>query len=85
MTISIRSLAKGKDRVREKNRTDRPKVILTDDEMEQVMQYEEFRSQVDALIDEFKNDLKLNFNVKLNPRVIESLEISYDGMKVTLG
>ena len=60
MTMSIRSLAKGKDRVREKNRSDRPKVMLNDDEMEQVMQYEELRSQVDLMIDEFKNDLKLN-------------------------
>lgn len=75
MTMSIRSLAKGKDRVREKNRSDRPKVMLNDDEMEQVMQYEELRSQVDLMIDEFKNDLKLNFNVKLNPRVIERFVI----------
>ena len=49
--------------------------MLNDDEMEQVMKYEELRSQVDLMIDEFKNDLKLNFNVKLNPRVIERFVI----------
>lgn len=73
---SRRWLAKNKDRKKEK-KSDKPRVILDNEEMNQVLDYDEFQLQVDVLIDEMKNDLKLNYNVRLNPRLIEEYKCFY--------
>ncbi|KAH9410264.1 hypothetical protein TYRP_010022, partial [Tyrophagus putrescentiae] len=80
---SKRGMAKGKDRKKEK-KSDKPKVILDDEDMEKVIAFEDFKLEVQSIIDELKNDLKLNYNVRLNPRQIETIEINYDGVKVAL-
>lgn len=66
-----RGMAKSKDRKKEK-KSDKPKVILDDEEMEKVLAYEDFKLEVNSIIDELKNDLKQNYNVRLNPRQIET-------------
>lgn len=63
-------MAKGKDKKKDK-KSDKPKVILDDEEMEKVIAYEDFKLEVEAIIDDLKNDLKLNYNVRLNPYQIE--------------
>ncbi len=68
---SKRGMAKGKDRKKEK-KSDKPKVILDDEDMEKVIAFEDFKLEVQSIIDELKNDLKLNYNVRLNPRQIET-------------
>lgn len=49
----------------------RPKVMLSDAEMEEVFEMSDFREHIDEQVDELKNNLKLNFNVRMNPRLIE--------------
>lgn len=68
--LSKRLLAKGKDRKKER-KSDKPKVVLDVEEMNQVLDFDDFQVQVDSIIEEMKNDLKLNYNIRLNPRLIE--------------
>ncbi|UXI15242.1 hypothetical protein NH340_JMT01185 [Sarcoptes scabiei] len=82
--LQYRSMAKNKDRKKEKL-TDRPKVFLDDDEMEKLIRYQDFKMSTAILIDELKTDLKLNYNIRFNPLLIENLEIVYDDVKANLG
>lgn len=68
--LQYRSMAKNKDRKKEKL-TDRPKVFLNDDEMEKLIRYQDFKMSTAILIDELKTDLKLNYNIRFNPLLIE--------------
>lgn len=71
MLQAKRGMAKSKDRKKEK-KSDKPKVILDDDDMEKVLAYEDFKLEINSIIEELKTDLKLNYNVRLNPRQIET-------------
>src|SRR6218665_3658308 len=71
---SKRYLAKNKDRKKESKKgggIDAPKVILDDEDMSKVYEYDELQSEIEVIIDKFKVELKDNFNVRLNPRQIE--------------
>src|SRR5699024_1557539 len=53
--LSKRHMAKGKDRKKEK-KTDKPKVVLDDEDMEKMIAYEDFKLEVESIIDDLKND-----------------------------
>lgn len=59
--------------------SDRPKVILDDDEMERVLAFEAFQEAAETLLVKLKTDLREQYNVRLNPRQIESLKVTLDG------
>lgn len=85
--ISVRTMAKGRDRPssKDKHKADRPKVMLTDEEMEQVFAINDFRQAANKAIEDLKEELRLHHNLRLNPRVLEDIEIGYRGMRIRLG
>lgn len=80
-------MAKGRDRpsAKDKHKPDRPKVMLADDEMDEVFAIDEFRATADKAIEDLKEELRLHHNLRLNPRVLEDIEVAYRGMRVRLG
>lgn len=56
--------------------SDRPKVILDDDEMERVLALEALQEAAEMLLAKLKTDLREQYNVRLNPRQIESLKVT---------
>ena len=74
LQISKRFFSKNRDRKKEKKSSksvEKPNVILDDDEMESVLEYEEFKNEVEMIIDQMKNDLMLNYNLRINPKLVE--------------
>lgn len=59
--------------------SDCPKVILNDDEMERVLAFEALQEAAETLLVKLKTDLREQYNVRLNPRQIESLKVTLDG------
>ena len=67
----IRCLSKGKDRPKEKKKSGKPKVVLTDEEMSELIPIQELRTELDSVVEKFKNDLISNVNVRSNPQSID--------------
>ena len=82
--ISSRNLAKGKDRGVKEKRSEKPKAILDDMEMNNVFDYEEFKLEVEDAIESMKVELRDNLNIRMNPKKIESLPIMFNGERIQL-
>ncbi|KAJ6215906.1 hypothetical protein RDWZM_010406 [Blomia tropicalis] len=82
--ISCRNLAKGKDRGGKEKRSEKPKVILDDMEMNKVFDYEEFKLEVEDAIESMKVELRDNLNIRMNPKKVESLPIMFNGERIQL-
>lgn len=67
---------KKKTKKNSSSQSDRPKVILDEDEMERVLAFEALQEAVETLIAKLKVDLREQYNVRLNPRQIESLAVT---------
>ena len=68
--MSVRSMAKGRDKPREK-KGNKPKVILTDEEMSELIPINELKIELNNVINKFKADLTSNVSVRSNPQSIE--------------
>jgi len=69
--IIYRSFAKGKDKQKDKKKTGKPKVVLSDEEMQQIIPLSELKEELHKIIEKFKEELVVNINVRSNPTAIE--------------
>ena len=60
-----------------------PKVLLSDEEMESVCEFQQFRTSLDQLVDSFRKDLVANINLKMGKNVDE-LSVHFDGQHFKL-
>lgn len=68
----VRCLAKGRDKPKEKkHKSGKPKVVLSDEEMSQLIPINELKLELDEVILRFKNDLMTHINVRSNPQNID--------------
>lgn len=69
--MTVRCLAKGKDKPKEKKRGNKPKVVLTDEEMSELIPINELKIELNNVVNKFKTDLISNVSVRSNPQSIE--------------
>ncbi len=69
--VIIRCLAKGKDKPKAKSKGGKPKVILTAEEMQEIIPLKELNEELNKVIQKLKDDFVANINVRNNPSVIE--------------
>jgi hypothetical protein len=69
--VIIRCLAKGKDKPKAKSKGGKPKVILTAEEMQEIIPLKELNEELNKVIQRLKDDFVTNINVRSNPSVIE--------------
>lgn len=65
-------------------KTLQPRVVLPDAELETVFEMAAFKTLVNKQIDNFKQDLKLKYNVRMNPHVLENIDIKYQSEMIKL-
>jgi hypothetical protein len=73
--VIIRCFTKGKERQRDKPKAKlkggKPKVILTAEEMQEIIPFMELNEELNKVIQRLKDDFVANINVRSNPSVIE--------------
>ncbi|XP_054158723.1 ribosome-recycling factor, mitochondrial-like [Oppia nitens] len=80
---SVRSMAKNRDKPKDTKQRKgvKPKVVLTDDEMTELIPISELKIELSAVVDRLRNDLTNNVCVRSNPQAIDSLVIDINGAK----
>jgi hypothetical protein len=69
--VIIRCFTKGRDKPRTKSKGGKPKVILSAEEMQQIIPFAELNEELNKVIQRLKDDFVANINIRSNPSAIE--------------
>lgn len=75
---SRRLFAKGKGSVQKDKKRDKPRVLLTDQELSQVTDVDDFKTSLEAIVDALKESYIKALNIRAGVG-LEDLEVSFDG------
>lgn len=70
-TVLVRHFAKSKDKGKEKKKGTKPKVVLTDEEMSDVVPIYELKEEINKIIDKLKSDCAVNLSIRSNNSAID--------------
>ncbi|CAG2103958.1 unnamed protein product [Medioppia subpectinata] len=91
--LSIRCLSKTKDKLKDKKKGSKPKVVLNDEEMNELIPINELKIELNSVINRLRDDLIANVNIRSNPKSIDnvvlflvsnSLMVDMNGVKHSL-
>ena len=70
-TVLVRHFAKSKDKGKEKKKGTKPKVVLTDEEMSDIVPVYELKEEINKIIEKLKSDCAVNLSIRSNNSAID--------------